>query len=81
MLLAGKFFGKGGDPPVQTKLEDAFRGKRKRSAKAEKDGKVDEVDTNPAKAEQGALFAPRLFIILSTSGVSSYTLPVTAQRW
>ncbi|KAH9858176.1 ATP-dependent DNA ligase [Lenzites betulinus] len=31
----GKFFGKTGEPPVQTKLEDAFGGKRKRTAKVE----------------------------------------------
>ncbi|TBU38931.1 ATP-dependent DNA ligase [Dichomitus squalens] len=33
----GKFFGKGGDPPVQTTLDNAFGGKRKRSTKAEKE--------------------------------------------
>lgn len=55
MLLVGKFFGKGGDHPVQAKLEDAFRGKRKRSAKAEKDEKDDESGVNAAKPEQGAL--------------------------
>lgn len=31
---AGKFFGKTGEPPVQTKLEEAFGGKRKRTVKA-----------------------------------------------
>ncbi|CDO71595.1 hypothetical protein BN946_scf184911.g65 [Trametes cinnabarina] len=31
----GKFFGKGGDPPVQAKLEEAWGVKRKRAAKAE----------------------------------------------
>ncbi|KAI0756951.1 hypothetical protein C8Q80DRAFT_67726 [Daedaleopsis nitida] len=30
----GKFFGKTGDPPVQSTLEDAFGGKRKRSTKS-----------------------------------------------
>ncbi|KAI0825098.1 hypothetical protein BC628DRAFT_287958 [Trametes gibbosa] len=30
----GKFFGKTGEPPVQTKLEEAFGGKRKRTVKA-----------------------------------------------
>ncbi len=55
VLSAGKFFGKGGDPPVQAKLEDAFRGKRKRSTKAEKDEKDEGSDANFAKAEKGAI--------------------------
>ncbi|KAI1797917.1 ATP-dependent DNA ligase [Ganoderma leucocontextum] len=48
----GKFFGKGGDPPVQVKLEDAFRGKRKRSTKVEQDKKADDSNADVAKPEK-----------------------------
>ncbi|KAI0361577.1 ATP-dependent DNA ligase [Trametes cingulata] len=63
----GKFFGKTGDPPVQTKLEEAWKGKRKRVAKSEvkdegaqpdaKDVSMDEA-RSPSPAEEAVKEKP-----------------------
>ena len=80
-LHAGKFFSKGGDPPVQVKLEDAFRGKRKRITKTENDEKAEDSGVDITKPEKGALFVRRSPIISSTGGVSCHTISVATQSW
>lgn len=50
-VTTGKFFGKTGEPPVQTKLEDAFGGKRKRTAKVEIKEQEKPVDAEEAVKE------------------------------
>ena len=81
MCLLGKFFGGGktADPPVQTKLEEAFGGKRKRTGKTE--AKVEVKACEGVDSQQGKGALPTLQMLQSLTVSPSDTIAVTREGW